>query len=59
MCDKCRILIKYTSDITEEDKGTDFHLCERCNPDANKRQDPVKQQDPVVQKRTGRGSKKQ
>lgn len=32
MCDKCRILIKYAADITEEDKKSDFHLCERCSP---------------------------
>ncbi len=32
VCDKCRTIIKYLDAITEEDRQSDYHLCERCNP---------------------------
>lgn len=32
ICDKCRILITAISHLTEDDKKTDYHICERCNP---------------------------
>lgn len=32
ICDKCRVIIRTTSNLTEEDKLSDYHLCERCNP---------------------------
>lgn len=32
VCDNCSVIIKYTRDITEEDRKLDFHLCEKCNP---------------------------
>ena len=32
ICDKCRILITAISHVTGEQKLTDYHICERCNP---------------------------
>lgn len=55
VCDKCKVIIKYASAITEEDKETDFHLCERCNP----RPEPiVTDEDAIVEAKSKRANKK-